>query len=360
MQLTFAERAYIWLDSFPLETAFKRKLLKFAGDAATLAKNFSNFQAEFVKAEKREEYHKMEQTLRDGGGYVKNLLAGFEKRGVIPVAYGSKFYPEEFEKLPDAPLVLYAKGNVELLKNRKMTVVGSRRTPDNVLQRAKSVAAELAEYFTVVTGVADGGDSAAIEGGLLLENVIAMAAGGIFKLPRGNTALLKKVAEKGLLLSPVPVDSPTFSYSYSYRNKLLAALGEGTLVVSAGEKSGALITAEYAEKFSKKVFAFPYAAGVFAGEGCNALIKNGARLTESAADILKEYSIAKSRKKAAKPSLSEDEEKIYVLLKEFSELHISELSERSGVAVFKLSALLSSMEIKGLIAKSGGNRYTLV
>ena len=360
MQSTFAERAYIWLDSFPLEMAFKRKLLKLAGDAATLAKHFSDFQAEFVKAEKREEYLKMERTVRDGGEYVKNLLDSLQKRGVKPVAYGSEFYPNELEKLPDAPLVLYAKGNVELLKNRKMTVVGSRRTSDSVLQRAKSLSAELSEYFTVVTGVADGGDSAAIEGGLLTGNVIAMTAGGIFKLPRGNTALLKRVAEKGLLVSPVPVDSPTFSYSYSYRNKLLAALGEGALIVSAGEKSGALITAEHAEKFSKKIFAFPYAAGVFAGEGCNMLIKNGARLTEDAADILKEYSIEKRRKKTAQRNLSEDEEKIYALLKEFAELHISELSERSGVAVFKLSALLSAMEIKGLIAKSGGNRYTLV
>ena len=360
MQFTFAERAYIWLDSFPLEGAFKRKLLRLAGDAATLAKNFENFKGEFLKAEKHLQYAEMEKTLKDGGKYVKTLLEDLEKRGITPISLVSERYPSELEFLPDKPLVLYAKGNISLLKNRKITVVGSRRTSENAILRAKSVAAELSKYFAVVTGVADGGDSAAIEGALSTGNVIAVTAGGMQKLPQGNLPLLKKVTEKGLLLSAVPVNSGTMPYSYSYRNKLLAALGEGLLVVSAGEKSGALITAKYAEKFSKKTFAFPYAAGVFSGEGCNSLIKNGGKLTESAGDILKEFSIAERAAERQTPTLSGDEEKIFRLLKEFSELHISDLSEKSGVAIFKLSAILSALEIKGLVAKSGGNRYALV
>lgn len=360
MRFTFFERAYIWLDSFPLEAAFKRKLLRLAGDAATLAKQFENFKGEFLKVEKERNYAEMEKTLKDDGKYVKDLLDGLEQRKITPIAYGAELYPKELYALPDAPIVLYAKGNISLLKTRKITVVGSRRTSENALLRAKSVAAELSKYFTVVTGVADGGDGAALEGGLSTGNVIAVTAGGIEKLPQGNLPLLKKVSEKGLLLSVVPVNSGTLPYSYSYRNKLLAALGEGTLVVSAGEKSGALITASYAQKFSKKTFAFPYAVGVFSGEGCNALIKSGGKLTECAGDILKEFSIEEREVEKPLLTLSGEEEKIFNLLKEFSELHISDLSEKSGVAIFKLSAILSALEIKGLIAKSGGNRYALV
>ena len=276
------------------------------------------------------------------------------------IEQNSPHYPAEWKDLSDKPQTLYAAGNIELLQTRKLTVVGSRRTPKSALVLGEGIAKELAREFTIVSGAADGGDSAAISGALISGNVICVLAGGFSSLPQSNLSLLEKVMNKGLILSPHPYDTPVRNFSYSYRNKLLAALGEGALVVSAGEKSGALITASYAEKFGKKTFAFPYAVGVFSGEGCNALIKNGAKLTESAGDILKEFSISEREVEKPRPTLLGDEEKVFNLLKEFSELHISELSEKSGVAIFKLSAILSSLEIKGLIAKSGGNRYALV
>ncbi len=352
------EKAYIWLDSFPLEGAFKRMLLKEAGSPVSLVKNFSRLLPLFTKHNRKGNYAEMEKTLLDGGKYFQNLLKILGEKGVTPIAYGSEFYPAEWEEFSDAPIVLYAKGNVELLRKRKFTVVGSRQTPEAVRVKTRAFTEELSRYFTIVTGFADGGDSAALSGALKTGNAISILSGGFLKPPKNNAPLLKKVAEHGLILSPFPMTAPTLPYSYVYRNKLLAALGEGTLVVSAGEKSGALITANYAEKAGKKRFAFPYAPGVFTGEGCNALIKNGATLVEEPKDVLTAFHIRKKEQtEKLKDELSLDESKIYELLKTQGELHISEISAKTGIPVFKLPAFLSALEVKGFIAKSGGNRF---
>lgn len=268
-------------------------------------------------------------------------------------------YPKEWLCLPDAPATLYALGNISLLQARKLAVVGSRRTPANALKLGAKITSELAEALVIVTGVADGGDSAAAEGALQSGRVIVLLAGGFSALPQSNLPLLEKIAKRGLLLSPCAFDTPVLRFSYEYRNKLLAVLCEGTLVLGAGEKSGALITAKYAEKYQKKVFAFPYPPNSAAGVGCNALIKRGGYLVEESADIAKVLNVALGKKKAA-PTLSADEQKLYEALQELCEGHISELSEKSGVPTFKARAVLSALEIKGLAVSVGGNRYGLV
>ncbi|MBQ7912558.1 MAG: DNA-protecting protein DprA [Clostridia bacterium] len=268
-------------------------------------------------------------------------------------------YPQEWRYMPDAPQTVYALGNIALLKERKLTVVGSRTTTANALKLGEKIVAELTAHFVIVTGTADGGDSAAAEGALQSGRVIALLAGGFSALPQGNLPLLEKIAKHGLLLSPYEFDTPVRSFSYEYRNKLLAALGEGAFVLGAGAKSGALITAKYAEKYQKKIFAFPYPPNSAAGEGCNALIKRGACLVEESADVLSKFGIDTSKPKAAL-ELTAEENKLYEALKELCEGHISELSAKSGVPVFKARAVLSALEIKGLAVSVGGNRYGLV
>ena len=221
------------------------------------------------------------------------------------------------------------------------------------------IASELTEAFVLVTGAADGGDTSAIEGALQSGRIICVLAGGFSALPQGNLALLERVAQKGLLLSPHDYDTPVRAFSYEYRNKLLAALGEGTLVVGAGEKSGALITAKYAQKLGKPVFALPYPPNAAAGAGCNALIKNGGHLTETAGDIFEKMGV-ECTVKTKKVALSPDEEKVLNVLRELTEAHINELALRSGVPAFKARAVLSALEMKGLSVAVGGNRYAPV
>ena len=358
MELTRTEKSYIWLDSFALTDSEKRKLLSSSDSAVGLLKNFSSFKPLLVEFGKENVYNTMSSSLSDGGKYFEKIIENFEKQGVTPVAYGSEFYPKAWLSLPDAPLVLYAKGDLSLLKTRLFCVVGSRRTPPAVLKLSEKLCEDLATSLTIVSGVADGADTAVIEGALKRGKPICMLAGGFSSMPKNNPALLKSVVEKGLLLAPHQDDVPVLTFSYEYRNKLLATLSEGTLVLSAGEKSGALITAKYAKEFEKKLFALPYSPNSASGCGCNALIKNGAKLVENAKDVLDEFGL--EVKETPFVELTETELLAVEYLKRVGEAHASEIAGELKLPLFKVPVLLSSLEMKGVVVKLGGNRYSAV
>ena len=285
----------------------------------------------------------------------------FEKtQPIVEIPVSSPDYPVEWKGLPDAPPVIYARGNIALLRERKFTVVGARRTPVPALKLGARICKELSNGVAIVTGTADGGDGAAIEGALSGDGkVICVLAGGFSALPQANIQLLGEVAKRGLLISPYPYETEVRAFSYEYRNKLLATLGEGVLVLGAAEKSGALITAKYAMAQGKPVFAFPYFPGSAAGEGCNKLLKTGGILTESASDITARMNI-QTEEKTRTVVLTADEEKLLSALKTLAEGHASELAAAAGIPPFKVRAVLSALEVKGLVTALGGNRYAPV
>ncbi len=289
-------------------------------------------------------------------------MLGFDKtQPIVEISLSSPDYPAEWRALPDAPPVIYAKGNIALLRMRKFTVVGARRTPAPAMKLGAKIAKELSQSVAIVTGTADGGDSAAIEGALAGGgNVVCVLAGGFSALPQANLNLLTEVTQKGLLLSPYPHDTEARAFSYEYRNKLLAALGEGVLVLGAAEKSGALITAKYAKAQRKPVFALPYFPGSAAGMGCNQLLKSGGILAENTFDITAKMGIKTEEKKPRTVELTADEEKMLTALKTLAEGHIAQLAEAAGVPAFKAKMLLSALEVKGLATALGGNRYAPV
>ncbi len=269
-------------------------------------------------------------------------------------------YPSAWGELSDAPKVLYAIGNISLLKERSLAVVGSRRTPINALKLGGEICKELSESLALWTGSSDGGDTAATEGALAGGGkVVCLLAGGFSSLPQSNLALMERVANRGLLLSPHSYETEVRTYSYEYRNKLLAKGTEGVFVLGAGEKSGALITAKYAEKFGKRVFALPYPPNSASGVGCNALLKRGGYLTENSGDIVSRYGIELNKKERALV-LTKEESALYEALRECLEAHANELAARTGFPVFKLRGLLSALEVKGLVVSLGGNRYAVV
>ena len=284
-----------------------------------------------------------------------------DKTKIVEISRLSTLYPTEFLGESDAPESVYAIGNVSLLKNRKFTVVGSRRTPTNALQLSKTVCSELSHAFTIVTGCADGGDLSAVEGALQGDKkVVCVLAGGFGALPQGNLPLLRRVAKEGLLLALHPYDTAVRAFSYEYRNKYLALIGEGALVIGAGEKSGALITAKRVLQAKKPLFAFPYPPNASVGCGCNRLIKQGAHLTENAQDIFEKFEIENINISKREVSLTPDEERLLFALQTLVEGHITDLSEKTGIPVFKARALLSALEVKGVVVAIGGNRYTPV
>ncbi len=285
----------------------------------------------------------------------------FSRHNIRQIPKASAEYPKEWRTLSDAPEFAYAVGDLSLLRGRKLVVVGSRRTPAPALKLGENIARELSRALVLVTGTADGGDCAAIEGALSGSGkVICVLAGGFSALPQNMRSLLEKVAQKGLILSPHPYDTPVRSFSYEYRNKLLAALGEGTLVLGAPEKSGALITARYAWAQKKPVFAFPYFPGSAAGEGCNAILKVGGILTETAFDVARKLGINLEEETAQELTLTTDEIKVTTALRDLGEGHIMDVAAVTGLPTFKAKAVLSALEVKGVVVSLGGNRYKTI
>ena len=255
--------------------------------------------------------------------------------------------------------MLYCKGNVSLLKERMFGVVGSRRTQANVLKSCSAISGQIAEKFVVVTGTADGADTAAAEGAIKTGRLICVAAQGLDNVyPASNAALYKTVEERGLLLSEQPPPVAARGYLFPIRNRLIAALADGVLVVSAGERSGASITAGYAFEYGKDVFCFPYSPGIPSGAGCNALIKKGAYLAENILDIFGAYGLDFNAQKEA--ALTQTEGMLLSVIREHGTAHIEEIAAAAGLRPYEILAVLSSLEVKGLIARMGGNRYAAV
>ena len=359
MEFSAQEKSYIWLDSFPLSDVQKRKILTVCDSPIDVVKKFSSLKPLFDEFSEVELFEKMQATLKNDGGYFSRLLDGFSVNEVTPIPICSKAYPNEWKAESDAPIVLYAKGDLSLLKTDKFCIVGSRRTANTALKTGEKLAEELSQKFTLLTGVADGGDTAVIEGALKgSKKLVCLLAGGFGSIPKGNFALMKKVEQNGLLLAPNSYDTPVRSFSYERRNKLLALLSVGVLVIGAGEKSGALVTAKYAKEYKKPLFAFPYPPLSSVGVGCNALIKRGAKLTESAGDILEHFGLEVQPKRAVE--LTETEEKVWQYLSEQGEAHLTEIAQALGVPPYKTSAILSSLEMKGIVVKLGANRFSAV
>ena len=287
------------------------------------------------------------------------LLESLDKKGIKCVTFISPDYPENLKHADDPPLVLYCKGNVSLLKSNCFSVVGSRRTSPQAIALCRKICGELTEAFTIVTGMAEGADSAAIEGALPSGKIISVLANGFdYFYPATNKSLIEKVAKDGLLISEYPPHIPPLKFNFPLRNRIIAGLSRGTLVVSAGYKSGALITADLALEYGREVFAFPYNAGVSSGAGCNNLIKNGAYLTENILDIFKAFGL--DLKKSAQPALSEDERAVLDEIKISGEGFLPEIAQKLNKFTYQLIPVVMSLEIKGLIIRLGGNRYSSI
>ena len=288
---------------------------------------------------------------------TEKLLSLLEKKDYFVLTLASSDYPEALKAIDEPPLLLFGAGNRELLKKRKFCIVGSRKTPSWAAETTKRIAGDLSESFAIVTGLAEGGDRAAIEGALKSGSLISVLPCGLDECyPASHFSLKEEIKGSGLLLSEYPLKEKARAYSFHARNRILAGLSEGVLIVSAGKKSGTSITASKALDYGRDVFALPYNAGSGQGEGCNELIKKGASLVTDSEDILSFYGFEKREKVQVK--LSEEEKKVLEVLQEAGELHAAVIAERAGLKIYEATAALSSLEMKNLAVKAGGNRYS--
>ena len=351
------EKAAIWLDSFGLDYAKKAGLIALAGSPYEFVRRFAFFRTAAEAAAGAEACARMERALSEEG-YLRGLLEGYARRGIVCVAYPSPQYPEALRQIPDPPLVLYCRGNVALLGERKFAVVGSRRTPAPELAAAERFSAALSAHFAVVSGLADGGDTAALRGALPSGRVISVLAYGFGHVyPECNAPLLETIIQGGLAVTEyLPGEGPR-KYRFLERNRLIAGLSEGVLVVSGGMRSGTRSTAERAFSYGRDVFAFPYPLGVEYGAGCNDLIKQYAKLTDDLVDIFEVFGI--NLTETAQEPLSAPERAVLNALRGGA-AHIAEIAQKSGLAPNELTPVLTLLEMKGRVVSCGGNRYAPV
>ncbi|MDE6690536.1 MAG: DNA-protecting protein DprA [Clostridia bacterium] len=255
MSYTKSEIDLIIVDSINLLYYQYKKLLLASINAN--AADRQKYETELIKSVGEGVYNKVKALFADEK-YREEVLADLKRRGIECVTFVSADYPEQLKHVDCPPIVLYLRGRRELLSTRMFAVVGSRRTPANIAEETKRLCAELSKFVTIVTGVADGGDSAAITGALTTGNVICVLPGGHDANCCNNVNLYKRVEREGLALTEFTPTVPVQRFTFRMRNRIIAGLAEGLLVVSAGEKSGTSSTVEFATAYNKDVFAFPY------------------------------------------------------------------------------------------------------
>ena len=364
---TAEEKFIIWLDGFEgLTYRQKSAVLSRFSSANAFVRAMRDGREELLRLVPEEMLCRMAGSLQDGE-YLPSLLSKLTKKGIFCVTLRSADYPASLRAVPAPPLLLYCKGDKTLLREDKFAIVGSRRTLAWAQSLTREFAAGLSEHFAVVTGIAEGGDISAVKGALegrksraeeRARLICVLAHGMEYVYPSAHTDILREVASCGLVLSEHRPEVAPQKFLFPVRNRIIAGLSRGVLVVSGGLRSGTSITAGYALEYGRDVFAFPYNPGIASGAGCNALLKSGAAPADCLQDIFSWYGF--EQKKASMPALSEEEEKIMRLLASCGEAHVGEICAQTGIPVFRAGGLLSGLEIKGMVARAGGNRYAAV
>jgi len=288
-------------------------------------------------------------------------------REIRKISTQDKNYPKLLKEIKDPPEFLYHRGEV-LPDEDCLAIVGTRRCSSYGKQIALEIAGELTEVgLTIVSGLAPGIDTfvhrSVVE---RKKRTIAVLGTGIDEksiYPKENLKLAKKILETGgCLISEYPAGTPGSKFTFPQRNRIISGLSLGVLVIEAKEKSGALITAQLAKSQGRKVFAIPGQIYSLNSKGCHYLIKQGAKLVESAEDILKEFSLSfKKLGRTGVPYFEESnvEERLILKILKEGALDIDKIIEKTKLPAQKVASTLANLEIQGKVRNLGRNIYAI-
>lgn len=301
------------------------------------------------------------------------------EQGIKILTNHDPLYPDLLKSIPDPPAVIYARGDSTLLSLPSVALVGTRRPTLYGERVTAQLSSELANAgMVIVSGLARGIDTLAHRGTLKAGGkTIAVLGSGIAKLyPPENKKLAEAISENGLLISEFPLQFPPEPGNFPRRNRIIAGLSLGTVVIEADEKSGALITAGLAAEQGKDLFAVPGPIYSAKSRGPHRLIRQGAKLVEKANDILEElepmrqrlfpkFTVARTKSMeshsqkhsvAVLPPLSTQEEQLLSFI-DFEPVHIDTLSSRTRFSSGELSQALLQLEMKGIVRALAGKMY---
>lgn len=270
-------------------------------------------------------------------------------------------YPQMLLATADPPPVLFAIGRIELLNRPSIAIVGSRNATRQGQENAHGFARALADAgVTICSGLALGIDAAAHRGALAAASdaaTVAVVGTGVDVVyPASNRTLTHEVRRTGVVISEFPLGSPAIAHHFPRRNRIIAGIGRGVLVVEAALRSGSLITARLAAEGGREVFAIPGSIHSPLAKGCHRLLRDGARLVESANDILEELALAPRAAKAppaGEPAMHAD----LLQLLSHDPTDLDRLVEASGRAPGELVGALLELELAQHIERLPGNRY---
>ena len=300
-------------------------------------------------------------------------LAGELKRiadfGCHVLTQSDEHYPGSLRQIYDPPLVLYVKGELSAKDKNGVAMVGSRQTTHYGLETARKLAYQLAYTgVTVVSGGARGIDTAAHQGALSAKGrTIAVLGTGInLVFPTENAELFERIAANGAVITQFPFNRPADKQSFPIRNRIVAGMTLGTVVVEANLASGALITANFATEYGRQIFAVPGRIDSPRSKGCHDLIKKGAKLCEGVEDILSEFEyLFPASNRPASPGetgvlpaleLSENEKLVYDALSR-EESSTDEVIRKTGLPSSATSVALFSLEMKRLVRQLPGKLF---
>jgi DNA processing protein len=282
------------------------------------------------------------------------------------VTLGDAGYPAALLEIADPPLLLYRMGRLAHPPARALAVVGSRNPTPQGLQNARRFAKAFAQAgVTVVSGMALGIDGAAHEGaleGAAADAVatIAVVGTGLDRVyPKQHFELAHRIAERGMIVSEYALGTPPVQFNFPQRNRLIAGLSQGTLVVEAALQSGSLITARCAAEQGKEVFAIPGSIHSPQARGCHALLRQGAKLVESAQDVLEDlrYTLPALAAPAATPGEEPEGEDPLLEAMGYDPIGLDALIARTGIPAPSLQAKLLELELAGHVARLPGGLY---
>ena len=295
----------------------------------------------------------------------EKLFEELAKENIEILTIKDEAYPTQLKEIASAPPVLYVRGDKNILGNKSIAIVGSRKFTEYGRRVTENLTKDLVRAgLTIVSGLALGIDGIAHRAALDADGITAAVLGtGIDDAtiyPREHFNLAKQIIENGgALLSEQPPQTPSLKQNFPARNRIMAGLALGTLVVEAAENSGSLITAQFALEQNREVFAVP--GDIFSPQstGANLLVKRGAKLVTSAADILEEFSLSRIQPQLAlkifEPRTNE-EKTIWKILSN-DPLHIDKISKLARLDTAVVSSILSSLEIEGAVKNIGGQNF---
>lgn len=271
-------------------------------------------------------------------------------------------YPARLQEIYDPPPVLYVKGELDAPEVPALAIVGTRGATQYGRMAAEQLAGELARAgVTVVSGLALGIDGAAHRGALAAGGrTIAVLGNGLDRIyPSQHARLAEQIVGQGALVTEFPLGTKPDATNFPRRNRVISGLTSGTLVVEAGERSGALITAAFAAEHGRDVFAVPGSIFSPMSKGTNALIRDGATPVTSSEDVLAELQPARiPRQLTVQDILPLDEtERALISILGAEPTHIDEIARAASLPMSAVSAGLAMMELKGLVRQTGGMNY---